>query len=95
MSVESDVKEASEVLHTLLSVERIEKSDNETDSNFQSLQTTRVSGSSDGETQIHWHDPVPLFSTLDQTSHFVPGINEQQVVVFRSIVLFITTNNPY
>lgn len=84
-SVDSAEKEASEVLHTLLSVERIEKQEeNENAHTFQTTQAT-VSEGPEGETQIHWHTPVSithsLFSTIDQNTHFVPGINEQQVVV--------------
>lgn len=85
-SVDSAEKEASEVLHTLLSVERIEKQeDNDTAHTYQTAQATVTEGP-EGETQIHWHTPVSishsLFSTMDQNTHFVPGINEQQVVVF-------------
>lgn len=84
-SVDSAEKEASEVLQTLLSVERIEKQeDNETTHTFQAAQAT-VSEGPEGETQIHWHTPVSishsLFSAMDQNTHFVPGINDQQVVV--------------
>lgn len=84
-SVDQSEKQANGVFQTLLSVERVEKQeDNETAHTFQTTSNT-VAEDPEGETQIHWHTPVSishsLFSTMDQTAHFVPDINEQQVVV--------------
>lgn len=86
-------KEASEVLHTLLSVERIEKqeqiivdnTENQSPSShsFQSNPTTG-SDAGENETQLQWHTPVSishsLFSAIDANSHFTQAIDDQQVV---------------
>lgn len=83
-SVDSAEKEASEVLHTLLSVERIEKQEDgvENQANFQ---TPATAEGADGEAQIQWHTPVSishsLFSTIDPNTHFSQNMDEQQVVV--------------
>lgn len=92
--VDAAEKEASEVLHSLLSVERIEKqeviidhveSTSPSSHTFQSNPTSNEGG--DGESQIQWHTPVSisthsLFSTIDANSHFPQTIDDQQVVVF-------------
>lgn len=76
-SVDAAEKEASEVLHSLLSVERIEKQDN--DSQMQQVVVLNCAQTSDqggnGE-DIQWHTPVhqPLFS-LDQTDNYLQQSN--------------------
>lgn len=89
-AVDSAEKEASEVLHTLLSVERIEKQEengeNQSPSShsFQSNPTGANDGQ-EGDSQIQWHTPVSishsLFSTIDPNSHFSQAMDDQQVVV--------------
>lgn len=89
--VDAAEKEASEVLHSLLSVERIEKQevivDGENPSpsshSFHSNPTT--TDGTDGDSHIQWHTPVsishPLFSAIDTNNHFPQTIDDQQVVV--------------
>lgn len=91
-------KEASEVLHTLLSVERIEKQEqiivdggaNQSPSSH-SFQSNPTTGSDAGETesQLQWHTPVSishsLFSGIDASSQFAQAIDEQQVVCTASM----------
>lgn len=86
--VEAAEKEASEVLHSLLSVERIEKQESMMDSEDNSptphtFQSNSTPGSEVvGETQIQWHTPVSLFSTIDGNNQFNQTIDDPQVVVF-------------
>lgn len=91
--VEAAEKEASEVLHSLLSVERIEKQEAIMDTEDHSpashtFQSTATTGTEVvGETQIQWHTPVSisthsLFSAIDANNQFNQNIDDQQVVVF-------------
>lgn len=95
--VEAAEKEASEVLHSLLSVERIEKQDTlmdateNTSPSAHSFQSNPVTTTETviGEAQIQWHTPVSisthsLFSSIDANNHFNPAIDDQQVVVLNS-----------
>ncbi|CAH1980531.1 unnamed protein product [Acanthoscelides obtectus] len=100
-SVDAAEKEASEVLHTLLAVERIEKQEDNgknqptTTTTFQT--TTVTTGDDEGEAQIQWHTPVPishsLFSTIDGASHFTHNIDDQQVVIWEGHAIVDTDNN--
>lgn len=98
--VEAAEKEASEVLHSLLSVERIEKQESSimdsenhspTSHNFQ---TNTASGTEVvSEAQIQWHTPVSisthsLFSTIEGNNQFNQTIDDSQVVVLNSIRIF-------
>ncbi|XP_050497166.1 uncharacterized protein LOC126878467 isoform X1 [Diabrotica virgifera virgifera] len=80
---DSAEKEASEVLHTLLSVERIEKQEDVVEN-----QTYQTSTSADGQEEAHiqWHTPVSishsLFSAIDASGHFTHNLDEQQVVIW-------------
>ncbi|XP_018566698.1 uncharacterized protein LOC108907476 isoform X2 [Anoplophora glabripennis] len=88
-AVDSAEKEASEVLHTLLSVERIEKQEengeNQSPSSH-SFQSNPTGGSDgqEGDSQIQWHTPVSishsLFSAIDPSSHFSQAMDDQQVI---------------
>ncbi|KAJ8923648.1 hypothetical protein NQ315_010228 [Exocentrus adspersus] len=88
-TVDSAEKEASEVLHTLLSVERIEKQEengeNQSSSShsFQSNPTGPTDGQ-EGDSQIQWHTPVSishsLFSAIDPNSHFSQAMDDQEVI---------------
>lgn len=83
-AVDSAEKEASEVLHTLLSVERIEKQEDLGDNHsYQSNQSVGNDGQE--EAQIQWHTPVSishsLFPTIAASGHFTQNMDEQQVVV--------------
>lgn len=92
MAEDAAEKEASEVLHSLLSVERIEKqeiivdgSDNQSPSSH-SFQSNGASNEvTDGETTIHY-TPVSiahsLFSGIDGTNHFPNAMDDQQVVIW-------------
>lgn len=91
--VDAAEKEASEVLHSLLSVERIEKQEVIIDHvenpspTSHSFQSNPSNEGAEGESQIQWHTPVSisthsLFSTIDTNSHFPQTIDDQQVVVF-------------
>ncbi|VEN49526.1 unnamed protein product [Callosobruchus maculatus] len=101
-SVDAAEKEASEVLHTLLAVERIEKQEDNaenqttTATTFQTA-TVTTGDVEEGETQIQWHTPVPishsLFSTIDGGSHFTHNIDEQQVVIWEGHAIVDTDNN--
>lgn len=84
-------KEASEVLHTLLSVERIEKSDPLADSDHSTSSfpsSCKIeSDNTESEAQIQWHStPVSisqsLFSSIDNNSHFQQSMDDQQVVIW-------------
>ncbi|KAJ8926823.1 hypothetical protein NQ314_020671 [Rhamnusium bicolor] len=87
--VDTAEKEASEVLHSLLSVERIEKQEengeNQSPSShsFQSNPATGSDGQ-EGESQIQWHTPVSishsLFSAIDPNNHFSQTMDDQQVI---------------
>lgn len=100
-------KEASEVLHSLLSVERIEKpeqvivvatGDNPSPSthSFQS-NATGSNETTDGDSQIQWHTPVSiatqsLFTAINEANqHFPQTIDDQQVVVFTPFYYLIIT----
>lgn len=78
--VDAAEKEASEVLHSLLSVERIVKPEHQDhDASAVTYQTNPQDAS------IQWHGPVSLFSTLDGNNQFQQAIDDQQVVVFTPI----------
>ncbi|KAB0801322.1 hypothetical protein PPYR_05676 [Photinus pyralis] len=91
--VDAAEKEASEVLHSLLSVERIEKQeiivergDNPSPSShsFQSNPTNSSDGT-EGDPQIQWHTPVsiathPLFSAIEANNQFPQTMDDQQVI---------------
>lgn len=95
--VDAAEKEASEVLHSLLSVERIEKPEqvivvatgNNTSAQGQTFQTVVAPGTEtgDGVSQIQWHTPVSiatqsLFTAINEANnHFPQAIDEEQVVV--------------
>lgn len=88
--VDAAEKEASEVLHSLLSVERIEKQeviiDHEDPPKSHAFQSNPNNDGTEGETQIQWHTPVSisthsLFSTIDTNNHFPQTMDDQQVVV--------------
>ncbi|XP_022901281.1 uncharacterized protein [Onthophagus taurus] len=74
-------KEASEVLHSLLSVERIEKQEH-----TETFQTNGTNGeTAEAETQIQWHTPVSIaghniFSSIDGATQFSQTIDNQQVI---------------
>lgn len=98
--VEAAEKEASEVLHSLLSVERIEKQESIMDSENHSptshtFQTNTASGTEVvSEAQIQWHTPVSisthsLFSTIEGNNQFNQTIDDSQVVVFYSSRYYI------
>lgn len=91
--VEAAEKEASEVLHSLLSVERIEKQETIMESENQSPTSHSFQANSTpgtevvSEAQIQWHTPVSisthsLFSTIDGNNQFNQTIEDPQVVVF-------------
>lgn len=91
--VDAAEKEASEVLHSLLSVERIEKQEviidgGENPSPSHSFQSNpaATSENAEGESQIQWHTPVSishsLFSAIEANNHFPQAMDDQQVVVF-------------
>lgn len=87
-SVDTAEKEASEVLHSLLSVERIEKQEEGCDNSpptFQATAVTTTAEVQEGDSQIQWHGPVsmshPLFSAIEANAHFSQNMDEQQVVV--------------
>lgn len=98
--VDAAEKEASEVLHSLLSVERIEKQEviidhvEDPSPNSHSFQSNPTSNEgAEGESQIQWHTPVSisthsLFSTIDTNTHFPQTIDDQQVVVLFSYELY-------
>lgn len=90
--VDAAEKEASEVLHSLLSVERIEKPDQVilvTTGSSASPQTHafQTTDGTDGDSQVQWHTPVSiatqsLFTAINEANnHFPQTIDEQQVVV--------------
>lgn len=93
--VDAAEKEASEVLHSLLSVERIVKpeqqviversQDDQTSGTYQTAQPTTNDGT-DSEGQIQWHTPVSishsLFSTIDANNQYPQPMDEQQVVIW-------------
>lgn len=91
--VDAAEKEASEVLHSLLSVERIEKQEviidgtedpSPSSHSFQS-NPAATSENAEGESQIQWHTPVSishsLFSAIEANNHFPQAMDDQQVVV--------------
>lgn len=97
--VDEAEKEASEVLHSLLSVERIEKqeviletTENESPSS-QSFQSNPATTSEvvENDAQMQWSAPVALtahsiFSTIEGNNHFQQNqIEDQQVVVLYTI----------
>lgn len=94
--VDAAEKEASEVLHSLLSVERIEKPEQVILVTTAGTGSTQDQGafqgtpnqSTDGrDSQVQWHTPVSiatqsLFTAINETNnHFPSTIDEQQVVV--------------
>lgn len=99
--VDEAEKEASEVLHSLLSVERIEKQEvilespeNESPSS-QSFPSNPANASEVGENdaQMQWSAPVALtahsiFSTIEGNTHFQQNqIEDQQVVVQYPLII--------
>ncbi|KAJ8986251.1 hypothetical protein NQ317_009959, partial [Molorchus minor] len=86
--VDTAEKEASEVLHTLLSVERIEKQEeiceNQSSSSHSFQSNPTAADGQEGESHIQWHTPVSishsLFSTIDPNSHFPQSMDDQQVI---------------
>lgn len=96
--VDAAEKEASEVLHSLLSVERIEKQeiiieavDNSPSHSYHSNPGTN-SDHTDADTSIQWHTPVAisthsLFSAIDTNNQFPQSMDDQQVVVFILLIL--------
>lgn len=96
--VDEAEKEASEVLHSLLSVERIEKAEVILESNGNQSPPSQTYQSNppgsgtevvENETQMQWQAPVALtahsiFSTIDGNNHFQQNqMDDQQVVVLR------------
>lgn len=90
MAEDAAEKEASEVLHSLLSVERIEKqeiivdgNDNQSPSSHSFHSNPSATDVTDGETTIQY-TPVSishsLFSAIDGTNHFSNAMDDQQVV---------------
>ncbi|XP_045482423.1 uncharacterized protein LOC123686384 isoform X2 [Harmonia axyridis] len=86
-------KEASEVLHSLLSVERIENKvdivdgGDSNDSPQNSYQHSQQKSNENGENEatLQWHTPVQLgthslFSTIDANSHFTHTMDDHQVI---------------
>lgn len=96
--VDAAEKEASEVLHTLLSVERIENkeaiivdtgNDNQPSENTYQSQT-KSDENGENESTLQWHNPVQLgthslFSAIDSNSHFTHTMDDHQVVVSLSV----------
>ncbi|KAK9889221.1 hypothetical protein WA026_004499 [Henosepilachna vigintioctopunctata] len=93
--VDAAEKEASEVLHSLLSVERIEKQEtiivdvgdeNHSPSNtYQGNQPKN--DASEAEATLQWTSPVqlgthPLFSTIETNGHFTHSMDDHQVVIW-------------
>lgn len=95
--VDAAEKEASEVLHSLLSVERIEKQEAIVDTTENQSPTNSFHSNpanaevQESEAQIAWHGPVSiahsLFSSMDANGHFPQTIDDQQVVVFFTVYL--------
>ncbi|GJQ66767.1 hypothetical protein Trydic_g18536 [Trypoxylus dichotomus] len=84
-------KEASEVLHSLLSVERVEKqeiiiegADDPTTGSHTFQTTTNTTEQNENESQLQWRTPVSIshsiFSTIDSNSQFPQTIGDQQVI---------------
>ncbi|XP_019765333.1 uncharacterized protein LOC109541079 [Dendroctonus ponderosae] len=91
MAEDAAEKEASEVLHSLLSVERIEKqeiivdgSDNQTAAFHSNPSNTDVA---DGDSAMQY-TPVSIshsiFSAMDGAAHFSNSMDDQQVVIWES-----------
>jgi hypothetical protein len=107
--VDEAEKEASEVLHSLLSVERIEKTEvilenNENQSpSSQSFQSNPTTGSDvvEGEAQMQWSTPVALtahsiFSTIDGNNHFQQNqMDDQQVVIWEGHAIQVDNTNQH
>lgn len=105
--VDEAEKEASEVLHSLLSVERIEKTEvilenNENQSpssqSFQSNPQQSSEVSVEGEAQMQWQTPVAItahsiFSTIDGNNFQQTQMDDQQVVVKFPINVLTKLNN--
>lgn len=82
-------KEASEVLHSLLSVERVEKQeiiiegDDPTSASHTFHTNTNSNEQNESESQLQWRTPVSIshsiFSTIDSNSQFPQTIGDQQV----------------
>lgn len=83
-------KEASEVLHSLLSVERVEKqeiiieaSDDPSSASHTFQTNTNSNEQNENESQMQWRTPVSIshsiFSTIDSNSQFPQTIGDQQV----------------
>ncbi|XP_060536990.1 uncharacterized protein LOC132708594 [Cylas formicarius] len=90
MANDSAEKEASEVLHTLLSVERIEKQEviidsKDTESPSHSFHSNSATNEAEGESTIQY-TPVSiahsLFSAIDGANHFAQAMDDQQVVIW-------------
>ncbi|XP_044765582.1 uncharacterized protein LOC123321863 isoform X2 [Coccinella septempunctata] len=92
--VDAAEKEASEVLHSLLSVERIESKegiivdtgdDNQSTTNTYQTAQTKNAENGENEATLQWHTPVQLgthslFSTIDGHSHFTHTMDDHQVI---------------
>lgn len=88
-------KEASEVLHSLLSVERVEKqeiiiegSDDPTTGSHTFQTDPNTNERNENESQLQWRTPVSIshsiFSTIDSNSQFPQTIGDQQVILNHS-----------
>nr|XP_015840511.1 PREDICTED: uncharacterized protein LOC107399218 isoform X1 [Tribolium castaneum]XP_015840538.1 PREDICTED: uncharacterized protein LOC107399218 isoform X1 [Tribolium castaneum] len=107
--VDEAEKEASEVLHSLLSVERIEKTEvilenNENQSpSSQSFQSNPQPSTDvvEGEAQMQWQAPVAItahsiFSTIDGNNHFQQNqMDDQQVVIWEGHAIQVDNANPH
>ncbi|RZB40168.1 hypothetical protein BDFB_002331, partial [Asbolus verrucosus] len=104
--VDEAEKEASEVLHSLLSVERIEKTEvilenNENQSpSSQSFQSNPPTGNDvvEGETPMQWPTPVALtahsiFSTIDGNNHFQQNQMDDQQVIWEGHAIQVDNGN--
>ncbi|XP_017778691.1 PREDICTED: uncharacterized protein LOC108564232 [Nicrophorus vespilloides] len=96
--VDAAEKEASEVLHSLLSVERIEKqevivTDRQNDEN-QQFQTNPEDQEHDG--QIQWHTPIistpSLFSTIEANNQFTQAMDDHHVVIWEGHTIQVDTD---
>ncbi|KAF2903496.1 hypothetical protein ILUMI_02686 [Ignelater luminosus] len=106
--VDAAEKEASEVLHSLLSVERIEKQEqvivdrgenpSPSSHSFQSNPTNSSDGA-EGDPQIQWHTPVSitthsLFSAIDSNNQFSQAMDDQQVVIWEGHTIQVDHDQP-
>lgn len=87
--VDAAEKEASEVLHSLLSVERIEKQELMIEDEPKITQTFEAQNptNTNEDQPLQWHSSVPLgthslFSTIDSNNHFTQSIEDPQVIIW-------------